>query len=71
MPVLQNGDFNVELGSAGFRFVQSEDVLLVWNYVPFGQVALVNPDAGHEIWNRLISVSSLKFTALGDRALEL
>ena len=66
-----NGDFNVEVGAAGFRFVQREGALLVSGYVASGQVALVNPIAGQQIWHRLNSIASLQPATLGDGELEL
>lgn len=66
-----NADFNVEVGSAGFRFVQKDNALLVSGYVASGQVALVNPIAGQQIWNRLIFIASLQSATLGDGELEL
>lgn len=66
-----NGDFNVEVGSAGFRFVQREETLLGSGYVASGQIALVNPIAGQQIWNRLNFIASLQPATLGDGELEL
>ena len=66
-----NGDFNLEVGSAGFRFVEREGALLVSGYVASGQVALVNPIAGQQIWNRLISIASLQPATKGEGELEL
>lgn len=66
-----NGDFNVEVGPAGFRFVQKEGTLLVSSYVASGQGDLVIPIAGPRIWARLNSIASLQPATLGDGELEL
>lgn len=66
-----NADFNVEVGAAGFRFVQREGALLVSGYVASGQVALTSPKTGQEDWNWLISIASLQPATLGDGQLEL
>lgn len=71
LTVLPNADFNVEVGAAGFRFIQSEGALLVSGYVASGQVALVNPVAGKQIWERLISIATLQPATLGEGELEL
>jgi len=69
--VQPNGDFNLEVGSAGFRFVQKEGALLVSGYVASGQIDLVNPIAGQQAWNWLLSIASLQPATLGDGQLEL
>lgn len=66
-----NGDFNVEVGSAGFRFVQKDGFLLVSGYVASGQIDLVHPIAGRRIWSRLTSIAALQSATLGEGELEL
>jgi hypothetical protein len=66
-----SGNFNVEVGSAGFRFFQKESVLLVSGYVASGQVALVNKKAGQEMWDFLVSIAVLQPATLGEGQLEL
>lgn len=66
-----NGDFNVEVGSAGFRFVQKDGVLLASGYVASGQIDLVHPTAGQRVWKRLISIAALQPATLGEGELEL
>jgi hypothetical protein len=66
-----NGDFNVEVGSAGFRFVHRESVLLASGYVASGQIDLMIPKTGQEDWNWLFSIASLQPATLGDGQLEL
>lgn len=69
--VQPNADFSVEVGSAGFRWVQSEGALLASGYVASGQVALVNKVAGQQIWGRLVSIAALQAATLGEGELEL
>ena len=69
--VESNGNFNVEVGAAGFRFNQKEGVLFVSGFVASGQKALVNKIAGAQVWDRLVSFSAQQPATLGDGQLEL
>lgn len=66
-----NGDFNVEVGAAGFRFIENDGTLLVSGYVASGQVDLTNPRTGQSDWDWLISIATLQPATLGEGELEL
>lgn len=69
--VQPSGDFDLVVGSAGFRYSQQSGELFVSGIVAAGQLDLDDTPAGAQTWRFLISVAALQKSTLGEGYLDL